>query len=110
MHRGEISQLLGAYSSEYHPHIESFEVLLKVGLGRLRSRANGHGDVLVVVAAGTRLEQVRARLVVRRNKHTDTVRPPHVTLGGPLMHVREVQDQTPRLHVGTVHVPSVWVV
>ena len=42
---------------------ELLVVLLEVGLGRLRSSADGHGDVLVVVARGACLEQVGASLV-----------------------------------------------
>ena len=71
-------------------HLELLEVLLEVRLGRLRSRADSHGEVLEVVSARTRLEQVRPRLVIRRDQHAHPIRPPDVALSGPLVHVRQV--------------------
>ncbi len=47
--------------------VELRVVLLQVRLARLRARPDGLRHVLVVVARGVRLVQVRARLVVRRD-------------------------------------------
>ena len=87
-------------------HLEVLEVLLEVRLGRLRSRADSHGEVLEVVSARTSLEQMRPRLVISRHQHPHTVRPPDVALRRPLVHVRQVKDQAAGLHGGAVHVPA----
>lgn len=57
---------------------ERLKVLLKVGLGRLGARADGHSDVLVVVARGARLEEVSAGFVDAANQEAHTEGP----LGG----------------------------
>ena len=48
------------------------EIALKVGLSRLAFVTDCHSHVLVVVARGTRLEQVSASLVDRSDKETHT--------------------------------------
>lgn len=71
-------------------HLKTFKVLLEISLGRLRSRPNGHRQILEVITGRTRLEQVGACLVVCSDQHADAVRSPHVRLRGPLVHICQI--------------------
>mmetsp|Transcript_9465 Transcript_9465/g.20025 ORF Transcript_9465/g.20025 Transcript_9465/m.20025 type:complete len:268 (-) Transcript_9465:130-933(-) len=78
--------------------------LLEVGFGRLRARANRHGDVLVESARWLGLVQVWAGAVHYAHEHADAVRAADVHLGAALVLVRHVGDEPAALHRASVHV------
>jgi len=82
---------------------KALRVLLQVGLGRLRARADGGGRELVVVAGGAGVEEVRPRGVHARDQHAHAVGPLPGALRARLRTVRQLPHQPRHRHRRVVH-------